>query len=212
MNHNVLVILLLSILSCNESNLNRSNKSYLETTLIQIDSKEKYDTLTWINSFRIFQDAIYQRDIEKVKGFFNFPIMNQSNEIWYLVYEGNIESIKLLSDEIKPFTEKDFELYFDKIFPQTFVRSINKIKSEELFKIGETESIELKEGKTTYKAYATYSKESKTLTLNLAFNTPIKTIDGEGQEIEEPGEYNIIYIFNVLDRSGIKFKQIRLAG
>src|SRR5687768_853774 len=107
MNRNFLMILLLSVLSCNESNSGENNKSLHADTLTQINSTEKHDSLTWIKNFRIFRDAIYKRDIKKVKGFVNFPIMNPNNEIWYLVYEGNDKAINLLSDQIKPFTEKD---------------------------------------------------------------------------------------------------------
>src|SRR5688500_4522049 len=66
------------------------------------------DTVKWIDNFRAFRDAIYQKDKEKAKQFIDFPIMNANNEIWYLVYVGVEKKISSLSDMIKPFTENDF--------------------------------------------------------------------------------------------------------
>lgn len=64
-----------------------------------------------------------------MKSFIEFPVLNEGNEIWYLVYDGKESSLNLLTDKLKPFNEKDFDKYFDKLFPKTFIRSILKLKT-----------------------------------------------------------------------------------
>jgi len=177
-------------------------------SLILIDAKQGQDTLRWIDNFKKFRNAVYQNDRVKVKQFIDFPILNENNEIWYLVYEGNGKALKSLSDKIKPFTEKDFDKYYEKLFPTKFITSILKVKSEELFKSGSFETQELKADSTTYKMYARFHKATNLLELNLAWNTPIKNRDGT----VDPGEGNISYEFVVVKNGQIKFKQVRLAG
>jgi len=147
-----------------------------------------------------------------VKSFIEFPVLNEGNEIWYLVYDGKESSLNLLTDKLKPFNEKDFDKYFDKLFPKTFIRSILKLKTVELFTKGKCETIELKEGSITYKTYAVFDSKENTLTLSMAYYDTIKATDGNGQEIQDPVEYNVIYIFNVLKNGQLKFSQIQLAG
>ena len=144
-----------------------------------------------------------------MKEFFKFPIMNEANEIWYIAYDTE-KQISSLPSKIKPFTEKDFDKYYDKIFPKTFLAAVMKIKSEELYKKNETETPDFKEGKnTTYKMYASVDKPAKLLSLNLAFNTVIKDDKGE---VQDGGESNIIYQFKITGDNKIVFKQIRIAG
>ncbi len=144
-----------------------------------------------------------------MKEFFKFPVMNEANEIWYIAYD-NEKQISSLPSKIKPFTEKDFDKYYDKIFSKAFLTAVMKIKSEELFRKNETETPDFKEGKnTTYKMYATVDKPAKLLSLNLAFNTVIKDDKGE---VQDGGESNIIYQFKITGDNKIIFKQIRIAG
>jgi len=44
----------------------------------------KQDTLNalWINDFRNFRNAVYQNDVNKLKTYFKFPVLNPYNEIW----------------------------------------------------------------------------------------------------------------------------------
>jgi len=70
------------------------------------------DTNRWIDDFREFRTAVYQQNKNKIKSFIDFPIINDNNEIWWLVYDGKGRGAQLLSDKIKPFTEKDFDLHY----------------------------------------------------------------------------------------------------
>ncbi len=162
------------------------------------------DTTGWINSFREFRHAVYTNDRAKAKQFIDFPIMNDNNEIWYLAYNYDDKLISKLPTNIKPFTEKDFDKYYSKIFTKRFINTILKIKSNQLYNTGKAESIRFKDRSETYKMYVTFDKEDKTLTLNLASETAIKTEDG--------GQFNVIYQFDVINNHEIKFRRVRLAG
>jgi hypothetical protein len=56
---------------------------------------------------------------------------------------------------------------------------------------------------------ATYDRQEKSLTLNLASNTVRRHTNGE---ILDGGEFSILYEFDILANGQVKFKQIRLAG
>jgi hypothetical protein len=122
----------------------------------EAQSMQKNDTTKWIESFREFREAIYQNNMEKVKSFIDFPIMNENNEIWYLVYDDNEQQISKLADSTKPLTEKDFDNNFDKIFDSKFINAILKIKTNELYKNKNFETTEFKEDSTTYKMFANF--------------------------------------------------------
>jgi len=165
-----------------------------------------YDNNAWIENFKKFRDAVYKHDRFKAKAFFNFPISDENNEIWYLIY-GDPDS---LSDSITPFTEKDFDKYFNKLFSDQFIKSILKIKSEELKGKGEYQTIDIREDdQTTYHMSANFDKEASTLTLTLASNTIIKDEKGK---VLDGGEFAIIYRFNIKNDGQLIFAQLALAG
>ena len=166
------------------------------------------DTTTWIGSLGKLRDAAYKKDKQKVKTFFSFPIMNEANEIWFLVYS-NEKQIAALPQKIKPFTEKDFDKYYSKIITPEFITALLKINTGQLYKKGNAQTAELKLDKsTTYKMYAAFDKTAKLLSLNIAYNTISKDEKGE---VLDGGEHNIIYQFKVAGGK-IVFKQIRIAG
>ena len=169
------------------------------------------DSTTWIQDFRKFRDAVYKNDRVVVKSFIDFPILNDNNEIWSLVYNGDEKRIQLISpDNKKPFTEKDFDRYYEKIFSKRFTKIVLKIKTEELFKKGETKTDGVSDGKaTTYEIDASFDKKEQMLYLNLSSNTVEKDENGE---VMDGGEFSILYEFAVLKNGHIKFRQVRLAG
>ena len=182
----------------------------LTSFLLSFNNKTIGNSTKWINNFKEFRNAVYKKDKAKVKKFINFPVLSSGNQIWYLAYNGNEKALNLLNDKTKPFTEKDFYLYFDKIFSRLFINAILKIKTNELNNKGETESIELNYGKaTTYKMIATFEKSTHSLSLNLASNTIEKDTNGE---ILDGGEFNIIYQFEISSTGQLKLKQVELAG
>jgi len=172
---------------------------------VQTDSTAR----EWIDDFKVFRDAVYHSDQEKVKTFFSFPVLNPSNEIWWLVLSDREREAKKLTGEIAPFTEKDFSKYYKKIFPPAFTSTLLKIKSAELFNKGETESVEIKKGNTTYKMYASVDKETHVLSLNLSYTTVWKDDKGE---VTDGGESSVIYSFSILPDQHLKFMYVRLAG
>lgn len=209
-----LTVLICFVVSCGNHSTGSSNNKKVGSSPATQESKVTapnqpgQDTTTWINNFRTFRDAVYQRDKEKVKQFFDFPVMNPGNEIWYLVYAGADNKVNALSDDIKPFTEKDFDKYSDSLFPKRFINCLLKVKSEELWKTGNAETKAIKDGNTTYVLYATFDKSNNTLTLNLSSKSPFKTDDGE----LDAAEFSEVYVFTVLSNGKIKFVRVALAG
>jgi hypothetical protein len=179
----------------------------LDSTKTAVAFKQK-DTTYWIYNFRQFRDALYKNDKAKAKEFLDFPFQNEGNEIWYLAYSDNEKAIDNLNQNVKPFTEKDFDKYFDKIFSKQLIKCFLKIKTDDLYKNGESESPEIKDSSTTYKLYVTFDKTNKTVELNLATKTPYKISDTE----YEAGESNFIYQFQILKNGHIKLKRILIAG
>lgn len=170
---------------------------------------QQKDTANWIDNLRHFRDAVYQKDIAKTKAFFSFPVAREGNEIWYLAYGANEQKIDMLTDKPKPFTEKDLEQYYSKLFPKAFINSLLKVKTDILYRKGSFETPVIKEGSQTYILYATYDKTSGMLELNLALKTGY--IDA-GNDEDEVGESNIIYAFKVLPNGHLQFSHVSLAG
>lgn len=204
---NLLIILLAAVIySC-------GNKSPGNTPQPTADSTtHKADTLnsSWINNFRELRNAVYQNDVNKIKTYFNFPVLNYGNEIWSVVLTDSTDIFTGFNrDTIVPFTEKDFTKYYKKLFTKEFINGILKIKSDELFKTNSasTESFN-SDSVTTYTMIASVNKENNTLNLVLSFNTPIEDEDGN----VDPGEAGIGYTFTIQSDGHLIFKEIRIAG
>jgi len=206
----ILVWLFLSLLSC--SNDNPGGHAVKEVdgldTTSQATKIAATDSTGWIDSFRAFRDAVYQKDKEKVKQYIGFPILNENNEIWSLVGD-ETEKLPDINDPITPFTEKDYERYFAKLFPKQFVQALLKVKSAELAKKGEYETIEIKEKEVTYKMNASVDKESNTLQLILSSVADLRDENGEALD---GGESSVGYYFDIISNKTIRFKGIRMAG
>ena len=181
-----------------------------QVNFIQQQLLHPADTLTWIEDFKLFRTAIYQNDIAKVKTYFKFPVLNANNEIWYLILpEAQLSKGKFSGNKIVPFNEKDLVQYYHKIFPKKFIKSILKIKTDELYKKGYVETAEQSDSTAKYTMYATYDKQSGLLSLNLAYNSMIKNEEDGSTDVEES---NVIYYFTVQKNGKLFFKEIRLAG
>lgn len=166
---------------------------------------------TWIEDFRKLRDALYKNDTVSVKSFFKLPLLNNSNDIWYLVLtEKELDKKKINATRITPFTEKDFHHYYKKIFPAAFLKCLLTIKTGQLYKQGAAESVTVKEGNTTtVKLYASFDKKGQLFTLNTAYNTVFKDEDGQ---VMDGGESNVIYTFRVLNNGHLQFLYLALAG
>lgn len=167
---------------------------------------EKVGTATWINDFRAFRDAVYQSDRKKVKEFVDFPITDQTINIWGIVYAGTKEYDTHGFDTI-PFTEKDFDKFYDKLFTKTFIKCLLKIKSEELYKKGKVSSPKLEEEAMIHTLHADVS-EDNTLTLNLSSSGHYTVEEGESDKIE----FNVMFSFSILENGKIKLKKVMMAG
>ena len=207
-----LIVLICFVVSCgNHSTGSSHNKKEASTPAAQSSVTDPNaparDTTKWIDNFRTLRDAIYQNNKEKVKQFFDFPVKDEQNGIWNLVYTMDEKKIGSLP-ESTPFTEKDFDKYFASIFPKRFINSLLKVKSEELWKTGNTETKGITEGNTTYSMSANFDKSDNVLTLGLNSRSPFKTDDGE----MDAAEFSEIYQFTVLSNGKIKFMRVTFAG
>ena len=106
-----------------------------DSNSLSIQFKQK-DTSYWVDNFRQFRDALYKNDKSKAKEFVDLPFKNEGNEIWYLAYADNEKASDKLEQTVKPFSEKDFDKYFDKIFTKNLIKCFLKIKTDDLYKKG----------------------------------------------------------------------------
>lgn len=195
----ILLFPLILLAACQDRAATKTSETDTSAVAITADSFGIAKPISWIDDFKAFRDAAYTGNKEKLKTYFNFPIQNDPNEIWYLTAAGEAP------DASSPFTEKDWDTHHAKIFPPAFVKSLLKIKSAELYEKGEAESPDLKEDSTVYKMMAAFDKKENLLSLNLAFTT----VPEEG---EDAIESNIIYTFSILPDGRLKFKKINIAG
>lgn len=179
--------------------------------MVTTDSQGVKSAPNVLNLYSEFRTAIYQGDRRKVKTFFEFPIYNPNNEIWYLAYSGDEKRLNRLTENIKPFSENEFDTHYDRIFPKPFIKCIMKINAEILFDKGEYETEPLLDKNNTYKVIANYDRKSNTLILNFVSTLPIVINDGEN-DIVENSEFSIIYYFEIVMNKAMKFKQVRIAG
>jgi hypothetical protein len=163
---------------------------------------------TWISSFTAFREAVQQNDRQKVKSFFDFPIMGEPNEIWF-VADQDIDSSSTEDKTAMPFTEKDFDKYYAQLFPEMFMQSLRGVNADSLWLKGEYDTIDYKDGETVFNMFSSFDKNENILYLNLATKTPINREEADGMEFSE---FNILYQFKVDKNGSIKFKQINLAG
>lgn len=152
----------------------------------------------YLSDFVKIRDLIYKSDTENLKKYFKFPIQDQN--IWYLVdSEGELDSHK-------PFTEKDFDKYFSKIFHNYFIKHLLKVKSKELFSKGNfsTNVISYREDENTVnsKLDCVYNKKNK---LTLTFLT--EYYNGKDKLSESMCSYDFIVV-----NGHLIFKGVTLAG
>ncbi|MBK8951256.1 MAG: hypothetical protein IPM85_01755 [Chitinophagaceae bacterium] len=135
-------------------------------------------------------------DKATVKSYFDFPIENPGNDIWYVADTRFVSKMK--PDKIVPFQESDFDTYYSAILPIDFRKTLEKINIKKLVKDKSTETSELiVVSPATSKMKATYSEGTKTVTLSLITKSP------------EFGQFTIDYHFKVLTDGNIKFSYVR---
>jgi hypothetical protein len=162
---------------------------------------------SWIEQLKTFRDAVYQRDKEKAKQFFNFPVSDPGDHFWLAATtnaEGDTRShIEKLVEKHYPLTEELFTLYFDQIFHKKFVTSFLKLKTKDLKEDGETSTPEFSDDKINfYKMWARYDAGTETLTLSII---------GHSKGTDYVSEYAFIYQFRIINGQ-LKFDNLSMAG
>lgn len=199
----LLPLIFLLFISCNQGDKQAAGVKQTSGDSLTIEK-----TISWIDDFKEFRTAAYQSDLKKVKTYFQFPIRDEGNDIWFNITDGEDEAGKFSSGRTVPITEKDFDKYYKKILHPEFIKGILKIKSEELYKTGHNETPEFGDGDISYRMYADFSKETNTLTLNLATTRPANNV-GEEPEVFES---NFIYKFKILPNGRLQFSDMAIAG
>ncbi len=214
MKKNLTIILLLVACMCackRKTPKTETQKPEVQTidTIVKQEEKQA-PKINWIDDFRNFRSAVVQNKKDSLAAYFNLPIVNESNDIWYFLFADNENGLKLIGNKPKPFTSSDLEKYSHQLFPANFVNGILKIKTDSLFITGEYKTPTLHEGKNiTYQMFASYNENEKLLTINLSYVTVY--VDKKGQP-QDNSESNLIYTFSI-DQSGhLKFNNIQVAG
>ncbi|WP_406825981.1 hypothetical protein [Pedobacter sp. KACC 23697] len=211
--HLMLALILLS--ACNNTPKKTENKSASQTTIkdttVVPQAKNDVEVKTWSDDFKNFRDAVYSKNLKKLKTYFDFPVADDGASIWSLCHltESEIKARKNKFKNPDLFYEQDLEQYYSRIFNADFVKTLQKIKSDKLYETYYNETPAIVTVDTKYKLIAEYNATGAVLSLNLAYTNNAK--DEEGNEVSE-GEYNIIYSFKVIDGKYLKFKRIDIAG
>lgn len=199
---------LLALQACNTKPDHKQEVKTKQDSTVKETSGAQYAPVnTWIDDFRNFRTAVYQKDIDKQKSYFDFPVNADTTQIWELVYDGAEEGKR---PETFPgtFTEGDFLKHRSAIFTEAFTKSLLKVKSEKITQADGYTTPKINDGKDGYYMVASYDKAAKTLTLTLSY--PGGT-DEEGNYVSE-GEYAIIYFFKVENNKYLKFEKVLFAG
>ena len=93
-----------------------------------------------------------------MKKYFNFPIHSQNNRIWQITNDPEV-IMRVGMEPIKPFTESDFDEYYQRLFSSQFISLISKISTQDLLKNGEGNA-SFKEDGITYSMYVKKSPEN----------------------------------------------------
>jgi len=208
---------LLFLSSCQNTRLKQGEKQdtvvrgkSIETPIA--DSTSRYEEVkTWLNDFKNFRQAVYNKDLKKLKTYFNFPLADEGGTIWHLCNLSPPEAKKRKTLFANPdlFYEEDFDKYYVRIFNKDFTKCLLKVKSAELYNNLQTETPEFADEDQSFLMYADYYEEDKNLVLNIAYHN--NGTDFEMNEISE-GEHNIIYTFNVVDGKYLVLRRIDIAG
>ena len=217
MKHLYLIFVFILLLACNNAPKTAESKTDSQSATAPIDTADvakeaNYVSVNnWLDDFKNFRQAIYLKDIKKLKTYFDFPVSDDGATIWHLckLTEAEIQARKNKFKNPDLFYEQDLEQYRSRIFNADFVKTLLKIKSAKLYETHVNETPEFTTAETIYKMITEYNAADKVLTLNLAYANNAK--DEEGNLVSE-GEYNIVYSFVIIDGKYLKFRKIDIAG
>lgn len=201
-----LLVLVFIVFSCESKQVDNNKSADLTKTnkdSLEVDLEIAPDIAT---QFRSFRDGVFQNKKEAVKPFFDFPILNTGNEIWYHITDGDYITVNYPVDKKVPFLETDFDTHFSQLFPKLFIKCLLKVKSEQLFQSGSFDTPVIMDGATEHRIFATFDKVKGDLDLNWHTETP--TTDHDDWD----SEYSVNYGFKIDENGFLKFVEIRLAG
>ena len=209
----ICILLLISALSACQNSLktkqqtNVTEEKQITNSIDTVNTKTESNSGTWIDDFKIFRDAAYYNDVNKLKKYFNFPVNTDSSQLFIGLTQSDEEAREAIQ-KLKFFTEADLKRYHKNLFHPAFMKSLLKVKSAELFKTGESSSPKFSDKDGDYQMHVTYNGDAHTLTLDLAY---FSAKDENGDYVSE-GECNLIYEFDVIEDKYIRFKKVDMAG
>lgn len=174
----------------------KNSNCYIERNRIIKPVKKDPGFYDWSASLSKFRDAVLHGDKVTVKTFFEFPIENPGNDIWFVADTRNVT--KMSPNKIVPFQESDFDNYYGAILSKDFRMTLQQIDLKKLAKDTLIETPELiVVSPATSKMKATHSESAKTITLSLISKSP------------EFGQFSIDYHFKILPDGNIKFSYVK---
>ena len=122
-----------------------------------------------------------------------------------MAYRFSGKLIEKLPKDIKPFTEQDFDKYFEEIFTPYFVKCFLKIKTDELYKKGSFTTVDLLDSVNSRCYYMSATVISQTNTIELMLNSKPKNPDDDF-------ELSVGYFIDINKQGHLKLKKVRVEG
>jgi hypothetical protein len=208
---NIYIILISAILvlssSCTE-NSGRSEQSGEKTVTksVPATSSSYPEINTWADDLRNFRTAVLKNDVEKLSTYFDFPLINDTTQIWSAVYE-NVEEDKRPKEFKATFEVSDFKEHYKSLFNEPFSKTLKAVKLQDLYKTNQFTTPEIKSEPSSYHMLASFNQSTSIVELSVIFSGEM---DENGAEISET-EHAIIYFFSVKGNR-LKFDKILFAG
>ena len=195
MRYFITFLIIFIILSCsNSTQVENSGHSANQTNQVSTSS----DSVSWQDNFLKLYSAISNGDRKAIKMFIDFPIMNEGNEIWLLADSRLV--MEMDHDQIKPFTEADFDKYFSAIFSLDLRKTLEKTDTAKFFKFLEDTSPEIE--------VVENSKSRLTVTFDKSMNKLTLLLLNTGRDFE----FAVQYEFEYTAEKMFRFRHVRVAG
>ena len=197
----ILTLFWIALISCGGSGSENTDKAVKDSP-----ARPTYTDTAWFSDFRALSVALSRGDRAAVKSWFKFPIVDSLNEIWAFTDSGEVVTRE---NGAVPFTEKDFDVRYDRLFPQELVKGMEKLKLDSLVP-GMADDLELGGNDSLRYSLITYVDGAKT-EFNLLLNTTyIPVVEGKRDE-EESMENSVGFIFEIRGGKKLMFRELRLA-
>ncbi len=200
--------IMMSLSSCVEKSSKERQSTSQPEAKMEGKSGAGYSlTNTWIDDLKNFRTAVSKGDLEKMQTYFNFPVVDDTTQIWSAVYE-DVEEDRRPKAYKEIFTEDDFKDHYKSLFNAPFIESVRMVDLNKLYKTNESITDDIKAKTEAYHMVANFDKPTAMLQLSVVFSGEL---DEEGDAISET-EHAIIYFFKIKDDKYLKFDKILFAG